>query len=57
MEKKIKEDIRRNMKIWREKYKGVEEIQVDVMGCIVNGKGEQKNEDIGIQIKGKGEKK
>lgn len=52
---KIQEDIRRNMPVWREKYPGVEALQVAVMGCIVNGPGESKHADIGISLPGTGE--
>ncbi|AQS40835.1 MAG: 4-hydroxy-3-methylbut-2-en-1-yl diphosphate synthase [Candidatus Tokpelaia hoelldobleri] len=52
---KIQEDIRRNMPAWREKYPGVEALQVAVMGCIVNGPGESKHADIGISLPGTGE--
>ncbi|MGC4026088.1 MAG: flavodoxin-dependent (E)-4-hydroxy-3-methylbut-2-enyl-diphosphate synthase [Mesorhizobium sp.] len=51
----IQEDIRRNMPIWRERYPGVEELKVAVMGCIVNGPGESKHADIGISLPGTGE--
>lgn len=52
---KIQADIRRNMPIWREKYPGVEALNVAVMGCIVNGPGESKHADIGISLPGTGE--
>ncbi len=51
----IQEDIRRNMPAWRERYPGVEELKVAVMGCIVNGPGESKHADIGISLPGTGE--
>jgi len=51
----IQEDIRVNMPIWRERYPGVEELKVAVMGCIVNGPGESKHADIGISLPGTGE--
>ena len=51
----IQADIRRNMPVWREKYPGVEELKVAVMGCIVNGPGESKHADIGISLPGTGE--
>ena len=51
----IQSDIRKNMPIWREKYPGVEALQVAVMGCIVNGPGESKHADIGISLPGTGE--
>ena len=52
---KIQSDIRRNMPVWREKYPGVEQLNVAVMGCIVNGPGESKHADIGISLPGTGE--
>lgn len=51
----IQNDIRSNMPIWREKYPGVETLNVAVMGCIVNGPGESKMADIGISLPGTGE--
>ena len=40
---------------WRDRYPGVEELKVAVMGCIVNGPGESKHADIGISLPGTGE--
>jgi len=37
---------------WRERYPGVEELSVAVMGCVVNGPGESKHADIGISLPG-----
>lgn len=51
----IQSDIRTNMPVWREKYPGVEALNVAVMGCIVNGPGESKMADIGISLPGTGE--
>jgi (E)-4-hydroxy-3-methylbut-2-enyl-diphosphate synthase len=51
----IQSDLRTNMPAWREKYPGVEALQVAVMGCIVNGPGESKHADIGISLPGTGE--
>ncbi len=51
----IQADLRKNMPVWREKYPGVEELKVAVMGCIVNGPGESKHADIGISLPGTGE--
>ena len=45
----------KQMPIWRENYAGVEEMNVAVMGCIVNGPGESKHADIGISLPGTGE--
>jgi (E)-4-hydroxy-3-methylbut-2-enyl-diphosphate synthase len=51
----IEADLRRNMPVWRDKYPGVEDLKVAVMGCIVNGPGESKHADIGISLPGTGE--
>ena len=47
--------VRNKMPEWRKKYDGVEELQLAVMGCIVNGPGESKHADIGISLPGTGE--
>jgi (E)-4-hydroxy-3-methylbut-2-enyl-diphosphate synthase len=52
---KIQTYIRIRMPEWRENYPGVEEMNVAVMGCIVNGPGESKHADIGISLPGTGE--
>jgi len=52
---KIQTHIQQNMSGWREKYPGVENLQIAVMGCIVNGPGESKQADIGISLPGTGE--
>jgi (E)-4-hydroxy-3-methylbut-2-enyl-diphosphate synthase len=51
----IQDHIRDSMPEWREKYPGVETLNVAVMGCIVNGPGESKFADIGISLPGTGE--
>ncbi len=51
----IQADLRKNMPVWKEKYPGVEALNVAVMGCIVNGPGESKHADIGISLPGTGE--
>jgi len=43
------------MPAWRERYQGVEELKVAVMGCVVNGPGESKHANIGISLPGSGE--
>ncbi len=53
--KKIQTYVRNQMPIWREKYTGVEDMNLAVMGCIVNGPGESKHADIGISLPGTGE--
>ena len=52
---KIQGYVRERMPEWRENYAGVEEMQLAVMGCIVNGPGESKHADIGISLPGTGE--
>jgi (E)-4-hydroxy-3-methylbut-2-enyl-diphosphate synthase len=51
----IQDNLRVSMPVWREKYPGVETLNVAVMGCIVNGPGESKFADIGISLPGTGE--
>lgn len=47
--------VRSQMPIWREKYNGVEDMNLAVMGCVVNGPGESKHANIGISLPGTGE--
>ncbi|RLA24605.1 MAG: 4-hydroxy-3-methylbut-2-en-1-yl diphosphate synthase [Gammaproteobacteria bacterium] len=51
----IQSYLREQMPSWRDQYKGVEEMEVAVMGCVVNGPGESKNANIGISLPGTGE--
>ncbi|MEE9424312.1 MAG: flavodoxin-dependent (E)-4-hydroxy-3-methylbut-2-enyl-diphosphate synthase [Methylococcales bacterium] len=51
----IQSYLRHKMPEWREQYHGVEEMEVAVMGCVVNGPGESKNANIGISLPGTGE--
>ena len=44
-----------SMPEWKTRYVGVENLNVAVMGCIVNGPGESKHADIGISLPGTGE--
>lgn len=53
--KQIDDFLRQAMPVWRERYPGVENLRVAVMGCIVNGPGESKHADIGISLPGTGE--
>ncbi|MDZ5761769.1 4-hydroxy-3-methylbut-2-en-1-yl diphosphate synthase [Candidatus Cyrtobacter comes] len=41
----------------KKKYPGVENLNIAVMGCVVNGPGESKHADIGISLPGAGEDK
>ena len=51
----IQSHIRHKMPEWKRKYHGVEDMQVAVMGCVVNGPGESKHSNIGISLPGTGE--
>jgi len=48
--------LKQSMPVWRSQYPGIEELNVAVMGCVVNGPGESKHADIGISLPGSGEK-
>jgi (E)-4-hydroxy-3-methylbut-2-enyl-diphosphate synthase len=52
----IQGHIRHRMPEWRKVYDGVEEMNVAVMGCVVNGPGESKHANIGISLPGTGER-
>jgi len=52
MADQIQTYLRDQMPVWREKYSGVEEMKVAVMGCVVNGPGESKHANIGISLPG-----
>jgi (E)-4-hydroxy-3-methylbut-2-enyl-diphosphate synthase len=52
MAEQIQTYLRENMPIWKEKYPGVEELKLAVMGCVVNGPGESKHANIGISLPG-----
>ncbi|MBN9603577.1 MAG: flavodoxin-dependent (E)-4-hydroxy-3-methylbut-2-enyl-diphosphate synthase [Afipia felis] len=51
----IQSFIRDEMPNWKTRYPGVEQLNVAVMGCIVNGPGESKHANIGISLPGTGE--
>ncbi len=51
----IQNYLRAQMPVWRSQYRGVEDMTVAVMGCIVNGPGESKLANIGISLPGTGE--
>ncbi|MDT8369710.1 MAG: flavodoxin-dependent (E)-4-hydroxy-3-methylbut-2-enyl-diphosphate synthase [Longimicrobiales bacterium] len=52
MAEEIQGWLRRQMPVWRERYPGVEELDVAVMGCVVNGPGESKHANLGISLPG-----
>lgn len=51
----IQAHVRNRMPEWKKTHLGVENMQLAVMGCIVNGPGESKHADIGISLPGTGE--
>lgn len=51
----IQSYLREQMPLWKERFQGVEEMKVAVMGCIVNGPGESKHANIGISLPGTAE--
>src|SRR5450631_1566023 len=52
MADQIQTYLRNQMPVWKERYTGVEEMKVAVMGCVVNGPGESKHSNIGISLPG-----
>ena len=52
---RIQTYLQTSMPQWRERYPGVEDMHVAVMGCVVNGPGESKLANIGISLPGSGE--
>src|SRR5271169_3464509 len=52
MADQIQTYLREQMPGWKERYAGVEEMKVAVMGCVVNGPGESKHSNIGISLPG-----
>jgi len=55
MADQIQSYLRNQMAEWKRHYRGVEEMKVAVMGCVVNGPGESKHANIGISLPGTGE--
>ena len=51
----IQSYIRQKMPEWKRSHAGVENMQVAVMGCVVNGPGESKHANLGISLPGTGE--
>jgi len=52
MAEQIQTYLREQMPTWKERYSGVEEMKVAVMGCVVNGPGESKHASLGISLPG-----
>jgi (E)-4-hydroxy-3-methylbut-2-enyl-diphosphate synthase len=55
MAEEIQGHIESRLAEWRRIHPGVEQLQVAVMGCVVNGPGESKHADLGISLPGTGE--
>jgi (E)-4-hydroxy-3-methylbut-2-enyl-diphosphate synthase len=55
MAQDIETYIRERMPLWAQEFPGVEDLNVAVMGCIVNGPGESKHADLGISLPGTAE--
>ncbi len=51
----IQNYLRMQLPQWKKIYPGVENLNIAVMGCIVNGPGESKHADVGISLPGNGE--
>ena len=51
----IEHYIAEQMPLWKKQYPGVENLNVAVMGCVVNGPGESRHADIGISLPGSNE--
>ncbi len=52
----VRDYIRQRMPAWKKDHRGVEDIKVAVMGCVVNGPGESRHANIGISLPGTSEK-
>jgi (E)-4-hydroxy-3-methylbut-2-enyl-diphosphate synthase len=52
MAEQIQTYLREQMPVWKDRYAGVEEMKVAVMGCVVNGPGESKHASLGISLPG-----
>jgi (E)-4-hydroxy-3-methylbut-2-enyl-diphosphate synthase len=52
MAEDIQTYLREQMPVWRDRYPGVTDLKVAVMGCVVNGPGESKHANIGISLPG-----
>ncbi len=55
MADRIQNHIRDRMPVWRVRYKGIEDLRIAVMGCVVNGPGESRHANLGISLPGSGE--
>ncbi|MDP2171303.1 MAG: flavodoxin-dependent (E)-4-hydroxy-3-methylbut-2-enyl-diphosphate synthase [Rhodocyclaceae bacterium] len=51
----IQSYVRERMPTWQLRHRGVENMTLAVMGCVVNGPGESKHANLGISLPGTGE--
>lgn len=51
----IQNYVRDRMPEWKARHRGVENMTIAVMGCVVNGPGESKHANLGISLPGSGE--
>src|SRR5438128_7143596 len=52
MAEQIQSYLREQMPVWKGRYSGVDEMNVAVMGCVVNGPGESNHANLGISLPG-----
>jgi (E)-4-hydroxy-3-methylbut-2-enyl-diphosphate synthase len=55
MADEIQTYIRKTMPAWKKQYRGIEDLTIAVMGCVVNGPGESRHANLGISLPGTGE--
>ncbi len=55
MVQQIKTRLEENFPGWSRDFKGIENLKIAVMGCVVNGPGESRHADIGLSLPGTGE--
>jgi len=53
---RLQRHVREMMPAWKDRHKGVENMRLAVMGCVVNGPGESKAANVGISLPGAGER-
>lgn len=51
----VNDYIRQKMPEWKQHHRGIENLKVAVMGCVVNGPGESRHADIALSLPGKSE--
>lgn len=51
--KEVNEYVTRRMPVWKRRHRGIENLKIAVMGCVVNGPGEARHADIALSLPGK----